>query len=261
LDDMRYTLITGASRGIGLAIAEYCAAKNLNLVLVARTESKLWEIAERLKATQHIDVKVYPADLTEVDVHEKLYNWCLAEGIKINMLINNAGAGLYGKFSSLTLQEQLNLIKLNQYAAVSLIYSFLPMLKAESGYIMNVASTACYQPIPFMSVYAATQSFLHSFTLALREELRPFNVSVTCVCPGPTATDFFEQAGLKNLPVDSSEVKMSPEEVAEIAVEGMLERDSELIPGTSNMFGAYFSKIFPNKFIVRTLNKLFAPKN
>ncbi|MCR6641563.1 MAG: SDR family oxidoreductase [Sporocytophaga sp.] len=258
---MRYTLITGASRGIGLAMAEYCASKKINLVLVSRSENKLWEIAARLKATQKIDVKVYPADLTENDVPEKLYNWCLKEGIKVNMLINNAGAGLYGKFPSLSLEDQLNLIKLNQSASVSLIYNFIPMLKAEDGYIMNVASTACYQPIPFMSVYAATQSFLHSFTLALREELKPFNISVSCLCPGPTATDFFEEAGLKNLPVDSSEVKMSPEEVAEIAIEGMLAHDSEIIPGTSNMFGAYFSKIFPNKFIVRTLNRLFAPKN
>ncbi|MBO9700645.1 MAG: SDR family oxidoreductase [Sporocytophaga sp.] len=259
---MRYTLITGASRGIGLAMAEYCAAKNLNMVLVSRSENKLWEIAARLKATKKIDVKVYPADLTESGVCEKLYDWCVKEGINVNMLINNAGAGLYGKFSSLSLEDQLNLIRLNQCASVSLIYNFIPMLKkAEGGYIMNVASTACYQPIPFMSVYAATQSFLHSYTLALREELKPFNISVSCLCPGPTATDFFEEAGLKNLPVDSSEVKMSPEEVAEIAVEGMLEHDSEIIPGTSNMFGAYFSKIFPNKFIVRTLNRLFAPKN
>ncbi len=258
---MSYTLITGASRGIGLAMAEYCAAKKNNLVLVSRSENKLWEIAARLKTTKKIDVKVYPADLTESGVPEKLYDWCVKEGIKVNVLINNAGAGLYGKFSSLTLDDQLNLIKLNQSASVSLIYNFIPMLKSEGGYIMNVASTACYQPIPFMSVYAATQSFLHSFTLALREELKLFNISVSCLCPGPTATDFFEEAGLKNLPVDSSEVKMSPEEVAEIAIEGMLAHDSEIIPGTSNMFGAYFSKIFPNKFIVRTLNRLFAPKN
>lgn len=144
----------------------------------------------KIKSYPKIDVKVYPADLTENDVPEKLYNWCLKEGIKVNMLINNAGAGLYGKFPSLSLEDQLNLIKLNQSASVSLIYNFIPMLKAEDGYIMNVASTACYQPIPFMSVYAATQSFLHSFTLALREELKPFNISVSCLCPGPTATDF-----------------------------------------------------------------------
>jgi short-subunit dehydrogenase len=124
-----------------------------------------------------------------------------------------------------------------------------------------VASTACYQPIPYMSVYAATQAFLQSFTLAIKNELKIYNINVSCLCPGPTATDFFERAGLESMPVNSSEIKMLPDEVAETAIEGLLENDSEIIPGTSNTIGAYFSKLFPNKFIVKTVSGLFAPRS
>jgi uncharacterized protein len=178
------------------------------------------------------------------------------------MLINNAGIGLYGKFDELSITEQLAVIQLNLVATVSLTHQFLPMLKEnKESYILNVASTACYQPIPYMSVYAASQSFLQSFTLAIRNELKLYNINVSCLCPGPTATDFFERAGLENLPVNSSEIKMTSTEVAETAIEGLLDQDSEIIPGTSNTIGAYFSKLFPNKFIVRTVSNLFAPRS
>jgi short-subunit dehydrogenase len=126
---------------------------------------------------------------------------------------------------------------------------------------LNVASTACYQPIPYMSVYAATQAFIQSFSLAIREELKSKRVYVSCLCPGPTATDFFDRAGLESLPVNSNEIKMSSEEVAEVAIEGLLDHVAEIIPGTSNTIGAYFSKLFPNKLVLKTVSGLFAPKS
>ena len=177
------------------------------------------------------------------------------------MLINNVGVGQYGRFEDLSLKAQLDLVQLNQIQTVTMTHQFLPMLKEHyESYILNVASTASYQPIPYMSVYAATQSFILSFTLALREELRHKHVKVSCLCPGPTATDFFDRAGLESLPVNSSEIKMSSEEVAEVAIEGMLDNVSEIIPGTSNTIGAYFSKLFPNKWVLKTVAGLFAPK-
>jgi uncharacterized protein len=257
----RYTLITGASRGIGEAMAKYCASKKFNLILVARTRDKLEELAYRLTEEHDVIVETFVADLTDPDIGVKLFNWCRSNHLNVNMLINNAGIGLYGKFDELSITEQLAVIQLNLISTVSLTHQFVPMLKEnKESYIMNVASTACYQPIPYMSVYAASQSFLHSFTLAIRNELKSFNINVTCLCPGPTATDFFERAGLENLPVNSSEIKMNSKEVAEIAIEGMLDLESEIIPGTSNTIWAYFSKLFPNKFIVKTVSNLFAPK-
>jgi short-subunit dehydrogenase len=257
----KYTLITGASRGIGEAIAKYCASKKYNLILVARTKEKLEELAYNLIEEYEVTVQTFVADLTDPDIAVKLFNWCKANNLHVNMLINNAGIGLYGKFDELSITEQLAVIQLNQVATVSMTHQFIPMLKEnKESYLLNVASTACYQPIPYMSVYAASQSFLQSFTLAIRNELKIYNINVSCLCPGPTATDFFERAGLENLPVNSSEIKMNSKEVAETAIEGLLDHESEIIPGTNNTIGAYFSKLFPNKFIVKTVSNLFAPK-
>lgn len=257
---MNYTLITGASRGIGEALANYCATKKFNLILVARTKEKLDEIAYKLSDKYGIDVRTYAADLMEPNVPANIYNWCQENNLEVNMLINNVGIGLYGRFEELPLQNQLNVIQINQLTTVIMTHQFIPMLKRhKKSFIMNIASTACYQPIPFMSVYAATQSFIQSFTLALREEMKPFNIHVSCLNPGPTSTDFFERAGLESLPVNSSEVKMSAYDVAEIAIDNLLDDNSEIVPGTNNALGAYFSKLFPNKLVVKTVRGLFAP--
>ena len=258
---MNYTLITGASRGIGEALAAQCAMRKFNLILIARSKEKLDEIAYKLSEKYGIDVKIYVADLIDPNVPVQIAKWCTDNNYRVNMLINNVGIGLYGKFEELPLSEQLNVIQLNQITTVSMTYQFLPLLKKNTeGYIMNVASTACYQPIPYMSVYAASQSFIQSFSLALREELKSANIHVSSLNPGPTSTDFFDRAGLESMAVNSSEVKMSPEDVAEIAIERLLDDNSEIIPGTNNTLGAYFSKLFPNKLIVKTVSGLFAPK-
>lgn len=258
---MKYTLITGASRGIGEAMARYCAEKGFNLILIARSREKLNELAYKLNNHYGVDVQVYVADLTEPNTPENIYTWCKENDLQVNMLINNVGTGLYGKFDHLSLKSQLDLIQLNQTGMITMTYLFLPMLKEQrEAYILNVASTACYQPIPYMTVYAATQSFIQSFSLAIREELRGLRIYVSCLCPGPTATDFFERAGLESLPVNSNEIKMSAVEVAEVAIEGLLDNVAEIIPGTSNTIGAYFSKLFPNKLVLKTVSGLFAPK-
>lgn len=258
---MKYTLITGASRGIGEAMARYCAGKKLNLILIARSQDKLEELALKLAKKYEIDVKVYIADLTSPEAPSEIFNWCEENNLEVSILINNVGIGLYGRFESLSLEQQLEVIQLNQLTTVKMIYTFLPQLTShDKSYILNVASTACYQPIPYMSVYAATQAFLQSFTLALREELSRKGVMVSCLCPGPTATDFFDRAGLSSLPVNSSEIKMSADEVAETAIEGMFDHVAEIVPGTSNTVGAWFSKLFPNKLVLKTVASLFAPR-
>jgi len=258
---MKYTLITGASRGIGQAMAEYCASIRFNLILIARSKDKLEELGYKLSEKHGVDVKTYAGDLTDTNLPNEIYNWCVSNGHQVNMLINNVGIGLYGKFEELSIEEQLKLIQLNQITTVTMTHKFIPMLRqSEKSHILNVASTACYQPIPYMAVYAGTQAFIQSFSLALREELKLYNVKVSCVCPGPTSTDFFERAGLETLPVNSSEIKMTSDEVAENAIEGLLDNVGEIVPGTSNTLGAYFSKLFPNKLVVKTVSGLFSPK-
>ncbi len=258
---MNYTLITGASRGIGEAMAEYCALKKMNLLLVARTYDTLKQVAERISNEYNVDVQFFAVDLRHPEAISQLFHWIRDLNIKLNILINNAGVGLYGKFEELPIDAQLEVIQLNQLAMVRMVHQFLPMLKENpKSYILNVASTACYQPIPYMSIYAATESFIHSFTLALKEELKGQNVFVSCLNPGPTATDFFERAGLEKHAVNSEDIKMTKEEVAEAGINGVLSGVSEIIPGTNNAIGAYLSKIFPNKLIVKTVSGLFAPK-
>lgn len=258
---MRYTLITGASKGIGEAMANYCASKKMNIILVARSEERLKIVAEKIIQQHEVDVQIFPADLTVENSIKDLYNWCKARDLEVNILINNAGIGIYGRFDELPLDEQMKVLNLNVLATLNMTYTFLPMLKEQpKAHILNVASTACYQPIPFMSMYAATQSFLQSFTLAIRQELKGFNIRVTCSCPGPTATDFFESAGLTSLVVNSKEVKMAPEEVAENSIEGMIDNKAEIVPGTSNFLGAYLSKLFPNPLVVKAIGGYFKPK-
>lgn len=257
----KYTLITGASRGIGEAMARYCAGKKYNLILVARSQDKLEQLAEELKRIYDVDVRILINDLLTQDSPSQILKYLEVNDLSVNILINNAGVGLYGRFESLSLDQQMEVIQLNQLTTVKMIHSFIPHLSAQGkAYIMNVASTASFQPIPYMSVYAATQAFLHSFTLAIREELQRKGIMISCLCPGPTATDFFERAGLSGLPVNSSEIKMPAEEVASIAIEGMLDHVAEIVPGTSNTIGAWFSKLFPNKLVLKTVAALFAPR-
>ncbi|WMJ73092.1 SDR family oxidoreductase [Cytophagaceae bacterium ABcell3] len=258
---MKYTLITGASRGIGEAIARYCASANMNLILVARSAEALEKVSKEIVDEHQVDIKTFAADLTSPGRVKDLFHWCKAQDYDVNMLVNNAGVACYGKFDDLSYDEQMSVVNLNINTTVNLTYTFLPMLKEQGrAYILNMASTACYQAIPYMSVYAATQAFLQSFSLGIRNELKGENVYVSCVCPGPTATDFFEKSGLAGLPVNSKEVKMSPEEVAETAIQGTLEKVAEIVPGTSNTLGAYFSKLFPNKWVVKMVENYFHPK-
>lgn len=253
-------MITGASRGIGQAMAEYCAKKGFNLILVARSGEKLEAIGESLKQQFGIKVYILSLDLSLSKSPDEIYRYCKKHEIVIDKLINNAGSGLYGHFDKLDLNKQLELISLNQLALLKLTHLFLPELrKNTTSYILNVASTACFQPIPFMSAFAASQAFIHSFSLALRQELKNSPVHVSVLCPGPTSTEFFERSGLNNLPVNSKEIKMQPGEVAKIAIDSMMCKVAEIVPGTNNALGAYFSKIFPNTWILKTVSGLFTP--
>ncbi|HZX72819.1 MAG TPA: SDR family oxidoreductase, partial [Cyclobacteriaceae bacterium] len=227
---MKYALITGASKGIGKAIAWELAAKGYNLLLVARSESLLREGAEAIKNKHAVSVDYLPVDLSESQSALKIKEWCTSKNYPVSILINNAGYALWGNFEKLRLEEQTNMMTLNMQAVVNLSYEMLPILRKEKqAYILNVSSTTAYQAIPTLSIYAATKVFVLLFTRGLRQELIDTNVSVSCLSPGTTKSEFMDRAGMEALKPMAEKFEMSAEAVAKIAVKGMFAKKAEII--------------------------------
>jgi len=180
-----YALVTGASQGLGKVFAHALAARKQNVILVARSRDKLESLADELRRRQAVFAEVLEFDLTSSSAGSRLVREVQERNFQVNLLVNNAGFGVRGDFRTLTLQRQLEMLSLNNAAIVELTYSFLPSLmeQAHAG-IINVSSTAGFQPIPYASLYAATKSFLTNFSLGLQEELRSSSVSVVTLCPG-----------------------------------------------------------------------------
>ena len=244
---MSYSLITGASKGIGKAIAFELALRKNDLLLVARSEDLLKQIAKEIQAKFSVKVAYFATDLAAFDAAEKVKNFCEKNNLDINILVNNAGYGLNGSFENLAISEQLNMMQLNMTSLVHLCHAFLPMLKKQNkAYILNVSSTTAYQAIPFMSLYAASKAFVLSFSRGLKLELKKTSVSVTCLVPGSTATDFSNRAGISEELVKKGEnVTMTSEAVAKIAIDGMFAEKTEIIPGFVNKIGAFFPRFLP----------------
>src|SRR4028119_925016 len=193
---MTTALITGASAGIGAAFAQELAARQTNLVLVARSEVKLQQLAQQLQEQYKIQVDVIVQDLTEPKAAKTVFDIVTEKGLTIDLLINNAGFGEYGDFAELNGEQQVKMIQLNILALVDLTHHFLPgMRQRRSGGIINMSSVAAFQPMPYFSVYAATKAFVLSFSEALWAENYRYGVHVLAVCPGPTETNFFQEAG------------------------------------------------------------------
>ncbi len=183
---MSTALITGASGGIGKAFAQELAARKTNLVLVARSQEKLLELAEKLQKQYPITIEVIAKDLTEVNATAVVFDAIQSQGLTIDLLINNAGFGDYGDFAEANQERQLQMIQLNILALVDLTHKFLPLMrKRRIGSIINIASIAGFQPMPYLSVYAATKAFVISFSQALWAENRDYGVKILVSCPGP----------------------------------------------------------------------------
>lgn len=196
---MKAALITGASSGIGLELAHIMAKEKHNLVLVARSIDKLNQLAEELIQTQGIKVTTYKADLSNSEEIENLYKQTQEDGIEISYLINNAGFGEYGKFIENDWQKINSMMQLNMVSLVHLTNLFSKnMISSKFGKIMNVASTAAFQPIPYMAIYAATKSFVLSFSEAIASELKDHGITVTALCPGMTGTGFVDAANMED---------------------------------------------------------------
>ena len=258
---MNYVLITGASKGIGKSLAESCAKRGLNLILVARSHDLLKSLAENFSRNYKVDVKILAIDLTHADAACEVYQWCMDHHYHVRILINNVGSAKWGKFTGISLEEQLEMIQLNQLLTVRLCYYFLPQLKEmPNPHILNVSSTAAFQPLPFFSVYGSVKSAILSFTRALRAEVKPDGINVSCLCPGPTESDFFLLAGYQKKGLtDSKTIKMDPRQVAEKAIEGMFNKKAVIIPGFSNKFGSFLSKHLSTGIITKFIQNIFKP--
>jgi short-subunit dehydrogenase len=254
-----YALITGASKGIGKAIAEELAMRKSNLLLVARSESLLAELAQQLISRYGVDVKWLAIDLSAIDASQQVWNWVQNQGLQVQILVNNAGYGLSGRFIDYTAREHADMIQVNNRVPVELCSLFLPMLMEQpKSYILNIASSAAYQAVPGLSTYAASKIFMLNFSRALRFELRRSPVSVTVVSPGGTATDFANRAKVAAKAVRAGEkLNMSPEAVAKLAVNAMYARKTEIITGFVNKLGAFFVWLLPKKLAEKTAASLY----
>ena len=259
---MAFALITGASKGIGKAIALELAKRKFDLILVARSNNLLAQIADELSQQYQVSVKYLAVDLSGNGAVGQISGFIQKEELQVSILVNNAGYGLWGRFDKLNLLQQLNMLRLNNEILVSLTYSLLPLLQKESqSYILNVASTTAYQAVPYMSVYAASKAFVVSFSRGLSNELRGTGVSVTCLSPGATDTNFMEQAGMntQKLINSANKVSMMPQVVAEQAVNALFDKQVEFIPGVINKITAYANNFLPKKTVEGIAANIYRP--
>ncbi|MFN2453193.1 MAG: SDR family NAD(P)-dependent oxidoreductase [Pyrinomonadaceae bacterium] len=246
---MKTTLITGASSGIGESFARRLAAQGDNLLLVARSENKLAGLCNELGRASNISAQFVALDLTERDAPQRLFEETNRRGLEVETLINNAGFGSVGDFATLDMERELNMIDLNITSLVALTHLYLaPMRERKRGAIINVASTAAFQPVPYMTTYAATKAFVLSFTEALWEENRAYNIKVLALCPGVTETNFFETAHMHKPPVRAAQ---TPEQVVDTALKGLKRGNSHIISGWMNFVTTQSERLFPRSVITR----------
>lgn len=257
---MSYALVTGASKGIGKSIAKNLAKRNYNLILVARSEELLNSTAQEIKAEYtHIDVQYVALDLSDRNADLKLFNWVVQNEYQVSILVNNAGYGLSGDFDRYTQEELVNMLDLNIIMLTKLTYIFMPMLKRQKqSYILNIASIAAYQAVPYLSLYSASKSFVLSFSRGLHQELLNSNVSITCISPGPTDTYFITRAGVGDKGIKAAEkVNMTPDAVANIAVKALFDKKAEVIPGFLNKLSAFMAWLLPKSLVERVAMQIY----
>ena len=255
---MKTVLITGASSGIGYEFAKIYAKKGYNLVITARRKNNLERIKQELESFDTaICVDIIVLDLSKQNSAKELYEVVKQRGILIDTLINNAGFGVYGNFIETDIEKEIDMIELNIKSLVVLTKLFLKdMVSRNNGTIINVASTAAFQPGPLMSVYYASKSFVLSFTEAIRNEVRDTNVNISVLCPGPTDTELEKSASLEESSLFTKLKVMKPEKVAIIGYKGINRNKSVIIPGILNNILITFNKIIPRALVINIVRKL-----
>ena len=255
--DKNYALITGASSGIGYELTKFFARDGIHLVLIARSEDKLNKLAEELKSQYEIDVQVISEDLSNPDSVEKIYQYTKDKDLKIEYLVNNAGFGDHGLFVRTKWEKERKMIDLNVTSLTYLTKLYgKDMAYRKSGKIMNLASTASFQPGPFMNVYFATKHYVLAFSEALNKELKKFNVSVTALCPGPTASGFQKEANVEGSDFANNSNLPTSEEVAEYGYKKMMNGKTVAIHGLKNKLLAASVRFMPRNVVTNITAKM-----
>jgi len=242
-------LITGASGGIGYELCQQFAKNGYNLILVARDEEKLKKYAAEFKKNHETESTIIIKDLSSTTAADEILHQLKHEKMSVDVLVNNAGFGSYGKFAETDVKKQLSMMQVNMVTLTHLTKLLLPeMLEKKSGKILNVASTAAFFPGPLMAVYYATKAFVYSFSQAIRQELKGTGVSVTVLCPGPTSTGFEKGADLQSSKLFKSGL-MDAKTVAEIAFKALMKNKAMIIPGFRNKVRIALGTLIPRNLM------------
>ena len=250
-------IVTGASSGIGEAFVRELASRGSNLVLVARGKDKLEALADQVRKQNKVNAQVIASDLAKPGGVEQVVQNVAKAGLKINLLVNNAGFGTYGNFEEIDAEREREELMLNVVALVDLTHAFIPsMLKAKEGAVINVASVAGHQPVPYMATYAATKAFVLSFSEALWYELKDKGVRVLSLDPGNTATNFHEVASVPNLGLQETS-----EQVVKVGLKALEEGRSSVISGFTNWFASGFlPRVLPRQLMVAAAGEIMRPR-
>ncbi|MBI5224903.1 SDR family oxidoreductase [Candidatus Micrarchaeota archaeon] len=252
MGDQKTALITGASSGIGFELARVFAKNGYRLVLVSKNKERLQSAEKKLKSEfPSTPIVSIPKDLSLSNSAFELFSECKKRKIQVDVLINDAGYGLLGKFHELLLKDQMEMLQVNISSLTCLTYLFLPeMIRRKKGYILNLASTASFQPGPLMAVYYASKAYVLSFSQAIANELEGSGVTVTALCPGPTKTNFQKRAGASNTKVFSGFLT-SPEIVAQRGFDGLISKEPVVFVDSRSAFLAKLAVIMPRKTVVK----------
>lgn len=254
----KWALVTGASSGIGWALAERLASNGTNLILTARRADRLAKLSKDVTSRYKIQSQIFPADLTKPQAPNEIFGFTQENGLDVELLINNAGFGAYGEFEKLDGQRFLDMVQVNVASVVHLTHLYLPaMVERRSGYILIVASTAAFQPVPYISTYAATKGFDLLFAEGIGEEVRRYGVRVCALCPGPTVSEFNQVA---DQPVHLAGALEPNEKVARVGLEALAEGKPRVISGTLNWLSVEAQRLAPRRLVTRMAARMFMPE-
>src|ERR1700691_3445701 len=254
----KWAVVTGASAGIGEAIAVELAQAGVNLVLTARRRERLDLLAERLGTLHSIQTKVIIADLVQAAAPQEIFDATEGAGLQVDVLVNNAGFGEYGEFLQSRLESQVSMVQVNCTAVVHLTRLFLPaMVERRRGWVMIVASTASYQPVPYLATYGATKAFDRMLAEALAEEVKRHGVQVSALCPGPTESEFTQVAGTRTGDTRKSQ---SAAEVARRGLEGLAEGKHWVLPYLAGRLQVFTQRFVPRRVVTGAIERMFRPQ-
>jgi short-subunit dehydrogenase len=252
----KWALVTGASSGIGVALARELAAHGAKLILTARRKERLESLAAELTA-KGAEVRVIPANLIDPAAPLEIWDATEGAGLEVDILVNNAGLGQYGAFCESPAEQELSQVRVNCEAVVRLSRLFLPrMVERRRGWVLVLASTASFQPVPYLSTYAATKAFDRFFALGIAAEVARFGVKVTALCPGPTESEFFDVA---HAGAFKGRGTQPAADVARLAVEALARGQRTIVPYLGGRFTAFLVRFLPVGLLTRVIEKAARP--